>query len=137
MYKHYTLILIAFLIAPTLVLAENAADPQKMYLDFNKKYDTLISGSPTKTDFIKNYSKLETKLNQLFEDYISKRERLLQPQAVQMSIDLEMLEPLKMLAESKISPESCEEAYHNNDLNSMADIATAKKIATLMDKLCK
>ena len=89
------------------------------------------------SDFIKNYSKLENKLNQLFEDYISKRERLLQPQAVQMSIDLEMLEPLKMLAESKLSPETCEAAYHDNDLNSMADVEAAKKIATLINTLCK
>lgn len=137
MYKHITLILIAFLITPTLVHAENAVDPQKFYSDFNKNYQTLISGNPTKSDFIKNYSKLENKLNQLFEDYISKRERLLQPLAVQMSIDLEMLEPLKILAESKLSPESCEEAYHSNDLNSMADVTTAKKIAILINKLCK
>ncbi len=137
MYKHITLILIAFLITPTLVYAEKAADPEKLYSDFNKNYQTLISGSPTKSDFIKNYSQLENKLNKLFEDYISKRERLLVPQAVQMSIDLEMLEPLKMLAESKLAPETCEEAYHNNDLNSMADVAAAKKIEILINKLCK
>ncbi len=137
MYKPFTLILIALLIAPTLVHAENTADPEKLYSDFNKNYQTLISGNPTKSDFIKNYSKLENKLNTLFEDYISKRERLLVPQAVQMSIDLEMLEPLKKIAENRLSAESCFQALHDNEINSAADVAAAAKIKALINNLCK
>ena len=137
MYKQLTLILISLLIAPTLVHADDTDNPQKLYLDFKKNYETLITGSPTKSDFIKNYNNLENKLNQLFEDYISKRERLLSRQAFQMSINLEMLKPLKKIADSQLSAESCNEALHDNEVNAPANPEAASKIKALINKICK
>ncbi len=135
MRQYITLILTTLLL--NTAQAETSDELKKDYADFRKNYLAMISNVPTKTDFIKNFSLLQSKLNKQFEAFQVKERRQLTPEGNQMALDLEMLEPLHILAEAKISPESCEFAFHNNELNSAADESAAAKIEKHISKLCK
>ena len=135
MRQYITLILVTLLL--NAAQAETSDELKKDYADFHKNYLTMISSSPAKADFVKYFNDLESKLNKQFEAFLVKERRQLTPEGNQMALDLEMLEPLKILADSKLSSESCTQALHNNELNSAADYSAAKQIATLINKLCK
>lgn len=132
MRQYITLIFTALLI--NTAQAQTSDELKKDYNDFRSNYLTLISSSPTKIEFTKYFNDLESKLNKQFEAFLVKERRRLTPEGNQMALDLEMLEPLKMLANGKLS---CDEALHNNELNSGADAIAAGKIKTLINKVCK
>ncbi len=135
MYRPFTLILVTLLL--NTAKAETSDELKKDYADFRKNYLTMISSSPAKTDFVKYFNDLETKLNKQFEAFLVKERRQLTPEGNQMALDLEMLEPLKILANGQLSTDSCAQALHNNEMNSAADESAAGKIRTLINKLCK
>ncbi len=135
MRQYITLILTTLLL--NTAQAETSDELKKDYADFRKNYLTMISSSPAKADFVKYFNDLESKLNKQFEAFLVKERRQLTPEGNQMALDLEMLEPLKILADSKLSTETCTQALHNNEMNSAADESAVKQIATLISKLCK
>lgn len=135
MRQYITLILIT--LSLNTVQAETSDELKKDYTEFRKNYFTMISNSPAKNDFVKYFNDLEAKLNKQFEAFLIKERRQLTPEGNQMALDLEMLEPLKVLANGQLSTESCTQALHNNELNSAADESAAKQIAKLINKLCQ
>ena len=55
----------------------------------------------------------------------------------QMALDIEMLEPLKIIAEGNASKESCSNAEFINELNNQSDAKTYDKLKDQISKLCK
>jgi len=54
-----------------------------------------------------------------------------------MALDIEMLEPLKIIAEGNASKESCSNAVFMNELNNQSDAKTYDKLKVQISKLCK
>lgn len=132
MYKQFTLIFTTLLI--TNAQAETANDLKKDYLKFRKNYLSLISSSPTGANFIKYFNNLETELNLQYETFTVKEAKQLTPEGNQMALDIEMLQPIKMLLNGQLD---CDKAAHDNEMNTMADESAAAKIKILIGKLCK
>lgn len=134
MYKHFTLILTSILLTATLAQAQTSNDLKNDYIKFRKNYLSLISSSPNGSNFVKYFNNLETELNLQYEAFTVKELKLLTPEGNQMAMDLEMLQPIKMLLNGQLD---CEKAIHNNEMNTIADESAAAKIKVLMAKLCK
>ena len=134
MYKQFTLILTAVLLSVTLSQAETSTDLKKDYTKFRRNYLSLISSSSAGTNFVKYFNDLETELNLQYEAFTVKELKLLTPEGNQMALDLEMLQPIKMLLNGQLD---CEKAIHTNEMNAIADESAAAKIKVLMNKLCK
>lgn len=132
MYKQFTLIFTTLLI--TNAQAETSNHLKKDYSKFRKNYLSLISSSPTGANFIKYFNNLETELNLQYETFTVKEAKQLTPEGNQMALDIEMLQPIKMLLNGQLD---CDKAAHDNEMNTMADESAADKIKVLIGKLCK
>lgn len=90
----------------------------EVYGTFQKmRSEFLVQGSVTKKDFPSRFKTLDTELNSKYKEFKTLEKQDLTSKGNQMAYDLEMMEPLRNLAHSKLSKQDCSEAMHINDLN--------------------
>lgn len=119
--------------------AAKAVTPKikKDYEEFQKDYETALDISTDKNKFLKEFKSLETKLKKKYTDLEIAEGRNLTEEGNQMALDLEMLEPLKIIAEGNASNESCSNAEFINELNNQSAPQTYDKVKAQIKNLCR
>jgi predicted lipid-binding transport protein (Tim44 family) len=107
---------------------------KKEYDGFQQDYEEALKIND-KQKFLKDFKKVEANLQ---KKYKAKKEgKALTEEGNQMALDIEMLEPLRIIAEGNASKESCTNATFINDLNNKSDTVTYDKVKAQIAKLCK
>jgi hypothetical protein len=142
---HFAVITVA---ATTLVFFKSyAAESQtaklaELYSDFKKVKIEMLEAQYTKKNFKSQFSKSYTLLKQKYEE-LQKTENLikkdlLSPEGNQMAFDLEVLAPLKSLADSSLDKKTCESASDENERNSAPDVVdSVNQVQKIIDQVCK
>lgn len=110
---------------------------KKDYDDFQKSYEDVVSMSDDKAKFLKEFKSIESSLQKKYKAFDKKEGQAITNEGNQMALDIEMLEPLKIIAEGNASKESCSNAEFTNELNNQSDVKTYEKVKTQIAKLCK
>ena len=131
--------IITGLISSSTALAATSGDLQlrKVYDDLQTSKKAFFSSEILKKDFAQKFKNLDTELKVKYSKIKMLEGDGLSVEGNQTALDLELLEPLRMLATNQITKKSCSEAKHQNALNASPDeIAQIKTIETLITKLC-
>ena len=142
---HFTAIAVA---ATTLIFLKSyAADSQtaklaELYSDFKKVKTEILETQYTKKNFIsqfaKSYSVLKQKYEELQKTESMIKKDLLSPEGNQMAFDLEVLAPLKSLADSTLDKKTCESVSDENERNSAPDVVeSVNQVQKIIDQVCK
>jgi len=110
---------------------------RKDYDEFQKSYEDAVMMSDDKAKFLKEFKSIETKLQKKYQAFDKKEGKAITNEGNQMALDIEMLEPLKIIAEGNASKESCSNAEFINELNNQSDAKTYDKLKVQITKLCK
>jgi hypothetical protein len=123
----------AFATTPTSLSPELKKD----YDEFQTSYEDAITMSGDKAKFLQEFKNIEAGLQKKYKAFDKKEGQKITEEGNQMALDIEMLEPLKIIAEGNASKESCSNAEFINELNNESDAATYDKLKTQITKLCK
>ena len=123
----------AFASTPTSLSPELKKD----YDEFQRSYEDAVSVSGDKAKFLKEFKNIETGLQKKYKAFDKKEGQSITAEGNQMALDIEMLEPLKIIAEGNASKESCSNAEFINELNNQSDAKTYAKLKEQITKLCK
>ncbi|AZZ36974.1 hypothetical protein CIK05_09275 [Bdellovibrio sp. qaytius] len=140
MYQQLGLITTALLISVSaLATTPTSLSPElrKDYDEFQKSYEDIVTMSEDKAKFLKEFKTIENKLQKKYKTFDKKEGQALSNEGNQMALDIEMLEPLKIIAEGNASKESCSNAEFINELNNQSDAKTYEKLKIQIAKLCK
>lgn len=123
----------------TLATTPTSLSPElrKDYDEFQMSYEDAISMAGDKAKFLKEFKNIEAGLLKKYQAFDLKEGQKITEEGNQMALDLEMLEPLKIIAEGNASKESCSNAEFMNELNNQSDEPTYDKLKTHISKLCK
>lgn len=110
---------------------------QKDYTEFKQQYKEALNTTSNKTEFLKNFKSLEKKLQGQYTNFEKKEGSAITDEGNQMALDVEMLEPLKIIAEGQASKESCSNAEFINELNYSSDASTYGQLKEKIKKLCQ
>ncbi|MES2801281.1 MAG: hypothetical protein V4654_02215 [Bdellovibrionota bacterium] len=110
---------------------------KKDYDEFQKSYEDAVTMSGDKAKFLKEFKNIETNLQKKYSAFNKKEGQAITNEGNQMALDIEMLEPLKIIAEGNASKESCSNAEFINELNNQSDAKTYDKLKVQITKLCK
>lgn len=110
---------------------------KKDYDEFQRSYEDAITMSGDKAKFLKEFKSIESNLQKKYKAFDKKEGQAITPEGNQMALDIEMLEPLKIIAEGNASKESCSNAEFINELNNQSDVKTYDKLKAQITKLCK
>lgn len=110
---------------------------KKDYEEFQKSYEDAVTMSGDKAKFLKEFKNIETNLKKKYNAFDKKEGQAITNEGNQMALDIEMLEPLKIIAEGNASTESCSNAEFMNELNNQSDAKTYEKLKVQITKLCK
>lgn len=110
---------------------------KKDYDEFQKTYEDAVTMSGDKAKFLKEFKSIETSLKKKYSAFDKKEGQAITNEGNQMALDIEMLEPLKIIAEGNASKESCSNAEFINELNNQSDAKTYDKLKVQITKLCK
>lgn len=140
MYKH-KLTFIASLLVSLSALATTptslSPDLKKDYDEFQRSYEDAIQMSGDKAKFLQEFKNIEAGLQKKYQSFDQKEGQNITNEGNQMALDIEMLEPLKIIAEGNASKESCSNAEFINELNNESDAQTYDKLKAQITKLCK
>ena len=126
-------------IGSSVAIAAASGDLQlrKVYDDLQSSKNAFFSLEIAKKDFPQKFKNLDAELKAKYSKIQTLEGDGLSVEGNQTALDLELLEPLRMLATNQITKKSCSEAKHQNALNTSPDeIAQIKIIETLVTKLC-
>lgn len=139
MRKQLGLIYTLFFAATAFASTPTSLSPElrKDYDEFQKSYEDAVTMSGDKAKFLKEFKNIEAGLQKKYQAFDKKEGKKLTAEGNQMALDIEMLEPLKIIAEGNASKESCSNANFINELNNQSDAKTYDKLKTQIDKLCK
>lgn len=133
--------LILICLAAAALSVSAMASPKEMeqlYTEFQKSRDLISSAAFTKKDFIKQFKKIDKELDHKYQSYKSFEKEELTSKGNQMAYDLELLEPLRLLANSKMTKDDCAQALHSNELNANEDDEKEnKKIQGIILSVCR
>ncbi len=110
---------------------------KKDYEQFQTEIDQALQTPQNKKKFLTDFKKTEQNLQLKYQKFSKQEGQELSPEGNQMALDLEMLEPLKILSTNNISSTSCNDAHLVNELNNESDPKTYQKIKTQIQELCK
>lgn len=110
---------------------------KKDYDEFQRSYEDAITMSGDKAKFLQEFKNIESGLQKKYKAFDKKEGQAITNEGNQMALDIEMLEPLKIIAEGNASKESCSNAEFINELNNQSDAKTYDKLKTQIAKLCK
>lgn len=123
----------AFASTPTSLSPELKKD----YDEFQRSYEDVVTMSGDKAKFLKEFKNIEAGLQKKYNAFDKKEGKKLTAEGNQMALDIEMLEPLKIIAEGNASKESCSNAEFINELNNQSDAKTYEKLKEQITKLCR
>lgn len=132
MYK----IILSITLGPLFLFAATPALNQ-LYVDFQTSYSQTLLLSKDKNLFLKEFDQKTKLLKKKYDSFSKAEDAELTPEAHQIILDLEMLEPLEFLASSRINKESCAEADLLNEMNSTSDYKIFQKIKESIQTLCR
>ncbi|WP_409477344.1 hypothetical protein [Pseudobdellovibrio sp. HCB154] len=110
---------------------------KKDYDEFQRSYEDAVTMSGDKAKFLKEFKNIETGLQKKYKAFDKKEGQKLTAEGNQMALDIEMLEPLKIIAEGNASKESCSNAEFINELNNQSDAKAYEKLKEQITKLCR
>lgn len=110
---------------------------KKQYLDFKKSYTQMLTIANDKATFQKEFDSLHKSLKEKYDTFALTEKSKLTPEGNQMALDIEMLEPLEVLARGPITVDSCTDAQLINELNADSDAKTYASIKKSVETLCK
>lgn len=140
MYQQLGLITTAFLFTVSaFATTPSSLSPElrKDYDEFQKSYEDAVTMSGDKAKFLKEFKSIETNLQKKYKAFDKKEGQSITNEGNQMALDIEMLEPLKIIAEGNASKESCSNAEFINELNNQSDAKTYDKLKVQITKLCR
>lgn len=123
----------AFASTPTSLSPELKKD----YDEFQRSYEDAVTVSGDKAKFLKEFKNIEAGLQKKYKAFDKKEGQKLTAEGNQMALDIEMLEPLKIIAEGNASKESCSNAEFINELNNQSDAKAYEKLKEQITKLCR
>lgn len=123
----------AFTSTPTSLSPELRKD----YDEFQRSYEDAVTMSGDKAKFLKEFKNIESGLQKKYKAFDKKEGQAITAEGNQMALDIEMLEPLKIIAEGNASKESCSNAVFINELNNQSDAKAYEKLKEQITKLCK
>ena len=88
-----------------------------LYSDFQLTRIQLKSTAFTAKSFTIQFKAIDQQLQKKYAAYKALEKEELTSKGNQMSYDLELLEPLRTLADSNLTKDDCQQSLHNNDLN--------------------
>lgn len=139
MYKQLSLFTALLISVSALASTPTSLSPElkKDYDEFQRSYEDAVSVSDDKAKFLKEFKSIETNLQKKYKAFDKKEGQAITSEGNQMALDIEMLEPLKIIAEGNASKESCSNAEFMNELNNQSDGKTYDKLKVQISKLCK
>ena len=139
MYQQLSLITALLISVSVLASTPTSLSPElrKDYDEFQKSYEDAVMMSGDKAKFLKEFKNIETKLQKKYKAFDKKEGQAITNEGNQMALDIEMLEPLKIIAKGNASKESCSNAEFINELNNQSDTKTYDKLKVQITKLCK
>lgn len=139
MRKQIGLISTLLISASTFAITPTSLSPElkKDYDEFQRSYEDAILMSGDKAKFLKEFKHIESNLQKKYKAFDKKEGQNISAEGNQMALDIEMLEPLKIIAEGNASKESCSNAEFINELNNQSDAKTYAKLKIQITKLCK
>lgn len=112
-------------------------DLKKDYDEFQRSYEDAVTMSGDKAKFLKEFKSIEAGLQKKYKAFDKKEGQKITAEGNQMALDIEMLEPLKIIAEGNASKESCSNAEFINELNNQSDAKAYEKLKEQITKLCR
>ncbi len=139
MYQQLSLIIALLISVSALASTPTSLSPElrKDYDEFQKSYEDAVTMSEDKAKFLKEFKGIETNLQKKYKAFDKKEGQAITNEGNQMALDIEMLEPLKIIAEGNASEESCSNAKFINELNNQSDAKTYDKLKAQITKLCR
>ena len=139
MRKQLGLIITLFFAVTAFATTPTSLSPElkKDYDEFQKSYEDAVTMSGDKAKFLKEFKNIEAGLQKKYNAFDKKEEQKITAEGNQMALDIEMLEPLKIIAEGNASKESCSNAQFINELNNQSDVKTYDKLKEQIGKLCR
>ncbi|OFZ29285.1 MAG: hypothetical protein A2622_07660 [Bdellovibrionales bacterium RIFCSPHIGHO2_01_FULL_40_29] len=132
-YKLIAIILFAFS-----ALAVSPEPTNATYEEFQRSKDQFLAMKLTQKDFSKKFKELDSQLTALYEKLKASESEELSVEGNQMALDLELLEPLRQLANSKFDKAACREARHSNQMNvTPEDKEQNDVIEKVIQSICK
>jgi len=113
-------------------------EQQETYKKFRLNYQSILSSKVSKESFFKNFKNNYVELTNIYNQF----EKLEGPdeltiQGNQMALDLEMLEPLSLIAESEVTKTNCKQSAHLNSLNQNSNNEIYQEINKILKIICK
>lgn len=138
MFKQIVFAVITLIVTYSMAATPSSLSPElkKDYDNFQKDYESALNISADKTKFLQEFNRIETSLQKKYKDFDKKEGKLLSDEGNQMALDIETLEPLRIIAEGKASKESCSNAAFINELNNSSEKQVFEKLKTQIDNLC-
>lgn len=138
MYQQLSLIVVLLISVSALASTPTSLSPElrKDYDEFQKSYEDAVMIAD-KAKFLKEFKNIEANLQKKYKAFDKKEGQAITNEGNQMALDIEMLEPLKIIAEGNASKESCSNAEFINELNNQSDAKTYDKLKVQITKLCK
>lgn len=103
-----------------------------LYSEFQLTRIQLKSTKFSAPSFTSQFRAIDQQLHKKYTAYKALEKDELTSKGNQMAYDIELLEPLKSLANSKMTKDDCQQSLHNNELNynedDKQDNETIKKI---------
>ncbi len=111
---------------------------RKVYNDLQASKTAFLNSEIIKQDFIQKFKILDAEIKARYAQIQILEGDGLSIEGNQTALDVELLEPLRILSRNSINKNSCNEAQHQNQLNASPDeIAQLKLIENLITKLCQ
>ncbi len=111
---------------------------RKVYNDLQASKTAFFNSEIIKQDFSQKFKILDAEIRAKYSQIQILEGDGLSVEGNQTALDLELLEPLRMLARNQITKKSCSEAKHQNELNASPDEKDQiQTIENLITKLCQ
>ncbi len=111
---------------------------RKVYTDLQANKTTFYNSNIQKSDFTEKFKNLDKELNAKYAQLKVLEGDQMTIESNQTAVDIELLEPLRILASNSINKKYCAEAKHENELNAAPDEKEQIQIIeNIITKLCK
>jgi len=114
----------------------SVSDLNKDYNEFQNEYNKIFNIKNDKKEFSSEFNKIEKELQLQYKNFVKKEKKKLTSEGNQMALDLEVLEPLRILAEGTITEKKCSEADFANDLNNSDNEKSYNQIKEQISLIC-
>ena len=113
-----------------------------LYEDFKKTREEILTSNYTPKDFKQKfnlaYDKLQKKYDEVEKIEMQIKKDLFTPKGNQMAFDIEVITPLKTLADGPLNKQNCQKISDENERNRAPDvIAQVDQVQKIINQICK